>query len=363
MVAVEEFSRLVAGVYAAAITPQRWSSTVHDLQQTFGATACSLLEADGAIWAFQDSTIPQAALDAYREHYCHSDYVLAAVHTSAIGVVRTGPEIIVPNRNPDFYHGWMRPNSLEDGLFVRLTGGDDPACFLVASPDSGFDTPDRIALMSALVCHLQQALGAQAKISTLANRVVEMAGALEGVRHGVLVVTRGGAVINANSRAEDILRAQDGLSGRHGRVVAENSCCARELHRALGLAIDGAPVRSGTVMVCARPSGKRPFVIHVVPSHRPDDDAVLSRSMALVVIVDPEQDAEPEPALLRRLFDLTDAEAEIALRMARGADVRQVSEELSISLTTVRTHLHHVFNKTQTHRQSELVRLLLTLRL
>ena len=45
----------------------------------------------------------------------------------------------------------------------------------------------------------------------------------------------------------------------------------------------------------------------------------------------------------------------------RGADLKQVSEELSVSVDTVRTHLKHVFDKTGTHRQAELVRTLLTL--
>jgi DNA-binding CsgD family transcriptional regulator len=44
-----------------------------------------------------------------------------------------------------------------------------------------------------------------------------------------------------------------------------------------------------------------------------------------------------------------------------GADLKEISEELSISLTTVRTHLQHVFDKTDTRRQAELVRLLLVL--
>jgi len=83
--------------------------------------------------------------------------------------------------------------------------------------------------------------------------------------------------------------------------------------------------------------------------------------MALVLIIDPEDEPEPAAALLRRLYHLTEAEAEVALHVMHGADLKQISEELSISLTTVRTHLQHVFDKTDTHRQAELVRLLLVL--
>ena len=84
--------------------------------------------------------------------------------------------------------------------------------------------------------------------------------------------------------------------------------------------------------------------------------------MALVLIIDPEDEPEPSSALLRRLYRLTDAEADVALRMIHGADLKEISEELSLSLTTVRTHLQHIFDKTDTHRQAELVRLLIALR-
>ena len=52
---------------------------------------------------------------------------------------------------------------------------------------------------------------------------------------------------------------------------------------------------------------------------------------------------------------LTNMEAQVALRIVRGNDLKQVSDELSVSVATVRTHLQHAFDKTGTHRQAELV--------
>jgi DNA-binding CsgD family transcriptional regulator len=79
----------------------------------------------------------------------------------------------------------------------------------------------------------------------------------------------------------------------------------------------------------------------------------------LIVIVDPEQEPVPDSEALRRLYRLTKSEAEVALRVLDGTGLVPIAEELSISLSTVRTHLQHVFDKTDTHRQAELVRLLL----
>jgi DNA-binding CsgD family transcriptional regulator len=78
-----------------------------------------------------------------------------------------------------------------------------------------------------------------------------------------------------------------------------------------------------------------------------------------VVIVDPELNVEPPAALLRRLYGLTTAEADVAVRVATGAELKQISAELGVSIATVRKHLQHLFEKTDTHRQAELVRFLL----
>jgi DNA-binding CsgD family transcriptional regulator len=259
----------------------------------------------------------------------------------------------------------MRPFEMDDGMFVRLSAGATSTSFLVAAPKrpEPFDTAERVKLMSGLVPHLQQALRTQDKFAALANSTVELAGALEVVRHGIIIVVGEHLVINLNSAAERIFRAEDGLCMRSGRIAATSTRAEEELHWAIQDALAGerSTVRTGRSLTCLRPSGKRPYVIHVLPSHRHDADEPLRQPMALVLIVDPEDEPEPTAALLRRLYRLTEAEAEVALHVMHGADLKQISEELSISYTTVRTHLQHVFDKTDTHRQAELVRLLLVL--
>ncbi|MFD0325598.1 helix-turn-helix transcriptional regulator [Lysobacter gummosus] len=44
---------------------------------------------------------------------------------------------------------------------------------------------------------------------------------------------------------------------------------------------------------------------------------------------------------------------------SEGHGLQHVANALGVTLSTVRIHLQHVFEKTNTHRQAELVRLLL----
>ena len=48
------------------------------------------------------------------------------------------------------------------------------------------------------------------------------------------------------------------------------------------------------------------------------------------------------------------------LKSLHGQGVKPIAQQLALSANTVRTHLHNIFTKTRTHRQAELVGLLLT---
>jgi DNA-binding CsgD family transcriptional regulator len=364
MVTVEDFSRLVAGIYAAAVTPQHWEQAIRGVMGTLDGTGAGVVSADGSS-RWQTATLAPEAAKSYADHYARIDHVLAAVEKGPVGAIRAGGELIAAKPTTEFHADWIRPNRLEDGLFVRLNQRTTTSCFVVASPrrSESFDTPERVKLMSALVPHLQQALRTQDKLAALSQHSDDLAGVLDTVGHGIIVVGSGGLVIHLNTAAERLLRAEDGLHLRSAQIAATNIHTEQKLYCALHSVLigDGSNVRSGRSFVCARPSGKRPYVIHTLPLHHSGTDETAREATALVLIIDPEHEPEPAAAQLRRLHGLTNMEAQVALRIMRGADLKQVSEELSVSVTTVRTHLQHAFDKTGTHRQAELVRTLLTL--
>jgi DNA-binding CsgD family transcriptional regulator len=363
-VTVEDFSRLVSGIYAAAVTPQLWEPAIRSIQHTLGASHGGLLINDGASRSIVSATIAMEGGKSYMEYYHRLDYVLTTVETGPVGVVRTGSELTDPQSHREFHEDWARPYEGDDGLVVRLSGDPRPTCFVVGSlrRSEWFDTPERVKLMGSLVVHLQQALRTQERLGALRQCQDNFASVLDLIRHGVIVVGSGCRVSSLNSAAEAILTDGDGMHIRSGHLAATSPHAERELYRAVQRAVteDGSSVRCADSFTWGRPSGKRHYVVQVLPLHRAGTDETLRQPMALILIIDPERDPEPPAPLLRRLYGLTSMEAQIALRIPQ-ADLKQIAEELSISFATVRTHLQHVFDKTDTHRQAELVRLLLTL--
>ncbi|MDT5076915.1 MAG: hypothetical protein QOJ80_1552, partial [Mycobacterium sp.] len=167
-------------------------------------------------------------------------------------------------------------------------------------------------------------------------------------------------VVHLNSAAQRILTSGAGFCLRSSTLEATHTPTNTELQGSnAGVCTEPRNgSRGGVSFACGRPSGKHPYVVHVLPLATAEDPSV---GRALVMILDPEQDVEPPKMLMRRLFGLTNAEAEVALRVVRGDGLKPISEDLALSTTTIKTHLHHIFDKTDTHRQAELVRLLLAI--
>jgi DNA-binding CsgD family transcriptional regulator len=82
-------------------------------------------------------------------------------------------------------------------------------------------------------------------------------------------------------------------------------------------------------------------------------------SGAVIFLSRPEQEREPNREILRRLYGLTPAEANVGSLLIAGSTIEDAAHELGVSITTARTHLRQLFNKTGTNRQAELVQRLL----
>jgi DNA-binding CsgD family transcriptional regulator len=358
VVSVDDFSKMVSAVYACAVEPARMDESITTIYQTLGAKGGALLVAHGAVRNQIAAVLPADAAQTYRQYYWRVDHVLDDVEAGPVGVVRTGSELMTPDHRSEFLNDWNRPNDLEDGMFVRLTSGIAAASFLVTAPrrQEPFGSGDRLKAMNALTAHLQQAMRTYDKFAENGRVNQGLVAMVDGMRHGTALIGPAGRVRFSNTAAEDILRAADGLSLHAQCITATVGPTQAHLGKAIHHAVvgDRDGIRCGHSMLCARPSGRRPYAVHIVPS-QPHDAG------ALMIIIDPERETMPAPALLAQLFSMTQAEAQIALGILRGAPPKQLAEQMSVSLATVRTHLQHVFDKTDTHRQADLVRILTNL--
>jgi DNA-binding CsgD family transcriptional regulator len=112
-------------------------------------------------------------------------------------------------------------------------------------------------------------------------------------------------------------------------------------------------------MRLTRPSGRAALEVVVTPLRRESSSMFTSTAAAAIFVADPDTRAERPPERLRRLYGLTPMEAEVGSRLAQGMSLSEIRDALGVTIHTVRGHLKRLFAKTDTHRQAELVRVML----
>jgi len=173
---------------------------------------------------------------------------------------------------------------------------------------------------------------------------------------GVFLVDRSGAVRFMNDEAERIVGTNDGLVISQGILKGTHARQSALLQEAIERAFSRSS--EDEVLSFPRSSGARPCLL-MVPGQRlstneePDTVAILA--------VDTDLQTKVSGETLAQLFGLTPAETRLALLLVDGKRLDQIAEELGVSPTTVSFHLKNLFRKTDTHRQVDLIRVLLAI--
>jgi DNA-binding CsgD family transcriptional regulator len=169
--------------------------------------------------------------------------------------------------------------------------------------------------------------------------------ALDRLHCGGLVFDKHGRVIEFNGTAQQVLRRELDRSERSEMDTDWVTFATRRLGlRALGSS--AADERSFLM------TERRAVAVHSIPLDYFEEGNGCSVLMMIDLSV------EPNAAVLQKLFNLTPAEASLAVNIGRGKTPAAIARSNRVTIATVRSQLAAVFAKTNTQRQAELVGLL-----
>lgn len=185
--------------------------------------------------------------------------------------------------------------------------------------------------------------------------------ALDCMHRGFIVADHSCEVLFANRSAQKILQTGDGL-----QLTAEGLRAARPRDSAdlRGLirhaASPEAPAGLVSVLSLWRPSFKRMLLVRITPIQIPSSPLLAQfLAHAAIFLHDPAAPAMVDETALARLYGLTRAECRLITLLLNGSSLQQAATALAVSLNTARTHLKHIFMKTDTNRQTQLISLLI----
>jgi DNA-binding CsgD family transcriptional regulator len=182
--------------------------------------------------------------------------------------------------------------------------------------------------------------------------------ALSAIGQAAIALDHFSFVLEANSAAEALFDADFYIKNRRLIITDLNGRRTFEALTQRLLVLPETDTVSGTEPIVVRREGKHPVIAKVLPVPETARNSFLgARALLIFAHVGPKP--RPNTSLLSQAFGLTSAEAKLAATLADGTSLKEAAQELTISRETARSQLKTVFMKTDTHRQSQLVALLL----
>lgn len=368
-------ARLGELVDAAAIAPEHWQELCRGLQdilpdgrvlmQGYDASAPYAMPLAGVGWE-------DINLDVYFAHY-------AAINPwdpawTDLPVLRSTPsDAVLPRRileRTEFYNDWIKPMGGADSASgIKIVQDRSRMATLCVHYDQRRAQESHEALapiFQALAPKMRRALDCNRAVLRN-NRSLLGDSLMRNLIDPALVLDGDCRVLDLNAAAQDLSG-----NGHSFRVAAGNRLVLGNTEAQMKLAIAVAAVCSRQPGSIGRhdvsfQQGPERFSLSVLPvtqnlreyAFGGPASLFIPGTVALVVIRRELLDASVELDALRRRFDLSLQEARIALALRDGGTVAEIAMRMGIAYETARDHLKSAFAKTGSHKQRELLALVL----
>jgi DNA-binding CsgD family transcriptional regulator len=210
--------------------------------------------------------------------------------------------------------------------------------------------------MQRLLPHFRQALDMATRLKRVAGDGRSLKAALDWLADGVALIRADGTILYANDALQAIARRGDGFRIRKGTFVFADSETRARFATAAAAIVRLHAGDAATDLAVSRGAGMPPYLLSMrplLPSERNGD--VDRRAVAIVFVRDPLSRNPAANEILREVFGLTRAEADVARALQAGMSAAQYAREHDVSLNTVYTHLRRIKEKMRCNRMGELL--------
>ncbi|MGM0563431.1 MAG: LuxR C-terminal-related transcriptional regulator [Pseudomonadota bacterium] len=361
---------LIGDIYEASYRPKEWPVFFEKLCQTMDAFGGALFVEDHhnrERYILAGYGLPIAYKAAFRLGLAKHDYPYQAQKDQPEGMARQ----IVDHRemresHPTYYRLLLSPNQC--GFIAGMNVINDDEWMIGIAFQRRMDKPPfsrrEIEFLQQLHPHLKRAIRIHKEFARLRQQKQSLEETLSKLTLGVVLVDPAGNVQYANPVANSICRQHGGLALKDSGLICAHRA---DQQAALLQAIDRAATsRAGTLQSGRQALGfDHPDQAHplsaIVATATADTMplAFTQPGGAVLYLSSSRVENNLTSEALEQIYRLTPTEANVAIGLTNGLSVQQIAGQLSRQPETVRTHLKRVFQKTGTHKQHELVTLLL----
>jgi DNA-binding CsgD family transcriptional regulator len=365
---IEQFSNLVGDIYDAALDPALWPGVFMGACNFIGASAASLASHDmvqRGTTVFYNWGFAPGYEKIYVESCCKiNPFFPTAIFFDLETVFAPVPECVPRDEfcHSRFAKEWVAPQGFIDTLVSNLEkSAISCAGFWVFRRfNEGFADDEMRRRFALVVPHVRRALAIGQVIDLAKIEAAALADSLDTLPAGMFLVDASGRIVHANKSGHVMVAEADVLRAAGGRLAAVDLTANQALLDSFASAADGdaAVGRKGIAMSLNTRGGER-YVANVLPltSGARRKAGISYRAVATIFVHRAALDLPSPPEAIVNEFKLTPRELRVLFAIVEVGGVPEVAEVLGVSAETVKTHLGHLFEKTRTSRQADLVKL------
>ena len=347
---------LVDRIYECSVVPEEWPAVLDDIARLSDSEGGLLFSARKALnWTASERVADIFA--AYVEEgwfgRCSRRLCLMGQEEPSFFVEHDFWSDAEIDADP-VYRDFFRPRGLgwSAGTGLQVPTGDNIVFSVERAFSAGPVEAERVAQLNLLRPHLARSALVSARLQH--KRAQGAAEALAALQLPAFLLRADGEIAEESPLASAVAgEVRYGAQGRLGLVDRHADPILREALAALKAGSDEG-VRSFPVRDSL---GAARHVGHLIPIRRGAHD-VFGDSYALLLLVPVSSDRVPSASLMRSLFDLTPSEARVASGIARGDTPEAIAATGGVAISTVRSQLRSVLEKTGASRQADLAGLL-----
>jgi DNA-binding CsgD family transcriptional regulator len=281
------------------------------------------------------------------------------------GIVYTPSEMIPQAELVEtrFYKEWLKPQGIAGCIATNLEKGAASSAVLTIrrNEEQGHVDDDMRRRAALIVPHFQRAAAIGRLFDQTRVTQAVLTETLENVEAGLFLVGPRGHIVFANAPGRVMLDEGTLLQKRGNSLVAVEAEAHRMLRDIFVAAEDGDMSVGGRgVSIPLSATSRARWFAHVLPLTSGDRKrtGALYSAVAAVFVRKISPASPPPLETLSKQYRLTVSEVRVLDAVMKVSGVRALADLLGLSQPTVKTHLHNVFRKTGTARQSELVKLI-----
>jgi integral membrane sensor domain MASE1/DNA-binding CsgD family transcriptional regulator len=202
-------------------------------------------------------------------------------------------------------------------------------------------------------------------IADVLNLTSIRSGALEAMLNAlaasVYLADRDGRIVYMNRAAERQVGTGNVIRIANGRLAPVDCQASLILGRAIDMAIGDGHLLTGGITVALAGVDHAGLIATILPlSPGENQSSCKEAGMAAIFMQDPIEMPPSAAEAFAQLYRLTGSELRMLLAMAPGLSVKEAAKMLGVCENTAKTHLQHIYSKTGTSKQTELIRLFMS---